>query len=132
MVLPLDEKNEVVVVDVNDQKSKFYYKLDDFLLIDSSKINLLYTVMNDFADGKFSLKMITEAYENYKRDTNTSLSLDEWRGTISSYALAKDNDGKYIYDETIAEAFHDTYLNHDNAKDASKYIIKVLKKYMGN
>lgn len=108
------------------------YKLDDFLLIDSSKINLLYTVMNDFADGKFSLKMITEAYENYKRDTNTSLSLDEWRGTISSYALAKNNDGKYIYDETIAEAFHDTYLNHDNAKDASKYIIKVLKKYMGN
>ena len=30
MVLPLVEKNEVVVVDVNDQKSKFYYKLDDF------------------------------------------------------------------------------------------------------
>ena len=46
--------------------------------------------------------------------------------------IAKDNDGEYIYDETIAEAFHDTYLNKDNAIDASKYIIKVLKKYLEN
>ena len=33
-----------------------------------------------------------------------------------------------IYDETIAEAFHDVYLNKDNAKDASKYIVSILKK----
>ena len=30
-------------------------------------------------------------------------------------------------DETIAEAFHDVYLNENNAKDASKYIVNVLK-----
>ena len=76
--------------------------------------------------------MLQEAYNNYKSDTNTTLSFDEWRGTISGYALAKDNNGEYIYDETIAEAFHDTYLNKDNARDASKYIIKVLKKYLEN
>ena len=55
------------------------------------------------------------------------VTLDEWRGTISQYALAKDNSGAYIYDETIAESFHDVYLNGDNAKDASKYIYTVLK-----
>ena len=72
--------------------------------------------------------MIQEAYNNYKKDTNTSLTLDEWRATISSYAVAKDNSGDYIYDETIAEGFHDVYLNGDNAKDASKYVVDVLKK----
>ena len=55
------------------------------------------------------------------------MSLDEWRQTISNYALAKNNSGEYIYDETIAESFHDVYLNGDNASDASKYIVSVLK-----
>ena len=32
-----------------------------------------------------------------------------------------------IYDETIAEAFHDVYLNGDNATPASIYIVRVLK-----
>ena len=60
------------------------------------------------------------------------MTMDEWRGTISKYALAKDNSGNYIYDETIAESFHDVYLNGDNAKDASKYVIKVLKSKLGS
>jgi len=73
------------------------------------------------------LTMIKEAYENCKKDTNTTLEFDEWRATISSYAVAKDNNGDYIYDETIAEGFHDVYLNGDNAKEASKYVVNVLK-----
>ena len=56
------------------------------------------------------------------------MTLDEWRGTISKYALAKNNRGEYIYDETIAESFHDVYLNKNNASDASKYVVEVLKK----
>ena len=71
--------------------------------------------------------IIKEAYSKYQKDTNTDLTLDEWRGTISQYALAKNNSGEYIYDETVAEAFHDVYLNGDYAKDASKYIVDVLK-----
>lgn len=108
------------------------YDMNSVLLIDANNIDTLYKVYEDFGKGYFSLKMLQEAYNNYKSDTNTTLSFDEWRGTISGYALAKDNDGEYIYDETIAEAFHDTYLNKDNARDASKYIIKVLKKYLEN
>ena len=83
-----------------------------------------------YAKGEFSLLMIEEAYNNYKKDTNTTLTIDEWRATISNYAVARDQNGEYIYDETIAEAFHDVYLNGDNAKEASKYIISVLKKHL--
>ena len=106
------------------------YNVDSILLIKDEDINNLYTLIDDFGQGNFSLKMIKEAYENYKKDTSTSLSIDEWRETISSYAVAKDNSGNYIYDETIAEAFHDVYLNNDNATAASKYVINVLKKYL--
>ena len=103
------------------------YDTNSVLLVDGKNVNKFYKIYSDFGEGKFSLQMITEAYENYKKDSNTSMTMDEWRGTISKYALAKDNSGNYIYDETIAESFHDVYLNGNNAKDASKYIIKVLK-----
>lgn len=104
------------------------YKLDSILLIDNNNINTFYDLYADFAKGDHSLSMIKEAYENYKRDNNTAMTLDEWRGTISKYALAKNNRGDYIYDETVAESFHDVYLNKNNASDASKYVVAVLKK----
>lgn len=103
------------------------YQLDSILLVDNNNINTFYELYSDFGEGNYSLSMIKEAYSKYQKDTNTALTLDEWRGTISQYALAKDNSGEYIYDETVAEAFHDVYLNGDNAKDASKYIVAVLK-----
>ena len=109
-----------------------YYKMDSILLINDNNIDTFYNIYSDFGEGNYSLSMINEAYENYKKDNDTSISLDEWRGTISNYALAKDNSGEYIYDETIAEAFHDVYLNNDNAKEASKYIVNVLKEKLGN
>ena len=104
-----------------------YYDIESILLIDGSNVDEFYELYDDFAKGDHSLDMIKEAYENYKKDTNTTMTMDEWRGTISKYALAKDNKGNYIYDETIAESFHDVYLNGDNAADASKYVVAVLK-----
>lgn len=104
-----------------------HYKLSSILLVDSSNLSTFYKVYGDFGEGNYSLTMIKEAYENYKKDNNDNIGLDEWRGTISNYALAKDNSGDYIYDETIAESFHDVYLNGNEASDASKYIVEVLK-----
>lgn len=104
-----------------------HYDMSSILLIDSTNVETLYKVYDDFGKGAFSLQMIEEAYANYKEDTNTTLTIDEWRATISNYAVTKDNSGNYIYDETIAEAFHDVYLNGDNAKDASKYVVSILK-----
>lgn len=106
------------------------YNTDSILLIDDNNLNDLFAIQEDFSEGSFSLKMIEEAYKNYKNDTNTKLTIDEWRATISNYAVTKDNSGNYIYDETIAESFHDVYLNKENAQDASKYIVSVLKKYL--
>lgn len=104
-----------------------YYEMNSILLIDESNVSELYDLYDDFCSGDYSLDMIKEAYENCKRDTNTSLEFDEWRATISSYAVARDNNGDYIYDETIAEGFHDVYLNGENAKEASKCVVSVLK-----
>lgn len=104
------------------------YELNSILMIDNGNIETFYDIYSDFASGEFSLQMITEAYENYKKEIGTTLSIDYWRAQISSYAIAKDNNGDYIYDETIAEAFHDVYLNGENSKDVSKYVVDVLKK----
>lgn len=104
-----------------------HYNGDSVLIIDESTEYLLYDLARDFKVGEFSYKMIEEAYENYKKDHPTNLSLDEWRSQISTYAMAKDDSGNYIYDETIAEAFHDVYLNKNNAALPSIYIVEVLK-----
>ncbi len=109
-----------------------HYQLNSILLVDSNNINTFYQLYEDFGKGNYSLTIINEAFENYKKDTNATISLDEWRGNISNYALAKNNSGEYIYDETIAESFHDVYLNGDNAADASKYIVYVLKQKLGS
>lgn len=109
-----------------------YYNMDEWVYIEESDYKLLYEISQDFAEGNFSKKMLDEAYQNYVNDYGKNVDFDEWRGEISKYALSKNESGNYIYDETIAEAFHDFYLNGDNAKEPSKYIIDVLKKYMKN
>jgi len=101
--------------------------LDSMLLIDENNVYDMYNLYNDTVERSFSLQMIEEAYNNYKNEVGTTLAFDDWRATISGYAVSKDNNGNYQYDETIAEAFHDVYLNGENAVDASKYVIAVLK-----
>lgn len=103
------------------------YNMESLLLIDNNKVYDLNQLIADFSEGNHSLKMINEAYEKYKKDTKDNIEFDKWRATISGYAVAKKNNGQYIYDETIAESFHDVYLNGNKASTASKYIINVLK-----
>ena len=106
-----------------------YYNTKSIIVINDSQTQNYYDIFKDFGAGTFSKKMLDEAYGNYIQE-NSYVDFDEWRGQISQYALAKDNSGEYIYDETIAEAFHDSYLNGNNANIVSKYITKVLKKYI--
>ena len=106
-----------------------YSNVESIRLVDDNEMQNYYNIIKNFGDGTFSKLMLDEAYENYKKD-NGYIDFDEWRGQISGYALAKNDSGKYIYDETIAESFHDVYLNNDNANKASKYIVEVLKKYI--
>lgn len=104
-----------------------YYESKQLNYVPSSQAALLYKVYNDFNEGNFSYKLLTEAYEEYKKIYKDS-SFEDFRKSISQYAIAKDKSGGYIYDETIAEAFHDVYLNGDLAEPASKYIIEVLNR----
>ncbi len=102
-----------------------YYKMDSVLVIDKNNVLAFSNLYNTFRNSTYSYELLLEAYE---RDLSKgSLTFDAWRGTISNYALARNRNGGYIYDETIAEAFHDCFLNGNNAKNASKMIVKVLK-----
>lgn len=102
------------------------YGVNDILTLTEENMPKIYTIAIDFSNGDNSLNIITEAYNNYKNKYNSSISLDEFRSSISAYAVAKDNNGKYIYDETIAESFHDVYLNGNNAAKASIEVVAVL------
>ena len=105
--------------------------LDELVLLTKNNYSSYSKLIGDSNNGTFSKKIINEAYENYKKTDNIQYSsIDRFRETISEYAVVKNNNGEYIYDETIAEAFHDYYINRDNAKEVSKEIVKVLKKYL--
>ncbi len=106
-----------------------HYNTESIVIVNDNQVQNYYNIFKDFGNGTFSKTMLEEAYENYKKD-NADIDFDEWRGQISGYALAKNDSGEYIYDETIAEAFHDVYLNNENANKVSKYIVEVLKKYI--
>ena len=103
------------------------YNSEKLNFIPSNNAKLVYTIYDDFNAGNYSYTILQEAYEKYQTLYGTSLSFDDFRKSISLYAVAKNSSGNYIYDETIAEAFHDCYLNGDNAKAASKIIMEVLK-----
>ena len=102
--------------------------LDSNIYISEDNSTEFYQLLDYWFGDEYSRLLIKTAYDKYIKDTSDTIAFDDWRATISSYAVAKDNNGDYIYDETIAEGFHDVYLNGDNAKTASKYVVAVLKK----
>lgn len=110
--------------------NNYYSSKPQIIYSQSNSTSPYFLAILDFAEGSHSKRMIEEAYQNYKAKTNTSYSFDEFRATISGYAMATDENGEYIYDEPVAEAFHDVYLNGNNAADASKEIVSVLEKYL--
>ena len=103
-----------------------YYNTENFTLTKQNRSELIYKVYSDFNNGDFSYKVLQDAYSYY----HGSYTFDEFRASISKYAVAKNKNGGYVYDETIAEAYHDVYVNGDNAKEASKLIIQALEKYL--
>lgn len=103
-----------------------YYNSDKLNYVTTGQASKLYNVYDDFNSGNFSRMLLEEAYDEYIKVYGNNLTFLGFRESISKYAVAKDNTGSYIYDETIAEAFHDCYVNGMNAKPASRMIMKVL------
>lgn len=107
--------------------------ISDVILLTRKNYSNYSNLINDSNEGVFSLKIIQEAYENsIKQNSSQYDDIEEFRSSISEYAASTDDYGEPIYDETIAEAYHDWYLNKEKAADASKEIVSVLKKYINN
>ncbi len=51
---------------------------------------------------------------------------EEFRASISEYAVGKQTDGGISYGETISEAIADVYLHGEEAANASKAIVSVI------
>ena len=108
-----------------------YYKTNERFYIQKMNYSTYYKTIKAYNEGYLAKLIINEAYSNYvSENPGVYNSIDEFRASISSYAVALNSKGEYIYDETIAEAFHDYYLNKDAAAEASIEIVKVLKKYL--
>lgn len=104
-----------------------YYNSGKLNYVTTADASTLYKVYDDFNSGNFSRILLEEAYDEYVKIYGSGLNFLQFRQSISKYAISKDSTGSYIYDETIAEAFHDCYLNGNNAKPASRMIMKVLE-----
>ena len=112
-------------------------KIDSVLLRNSKNISGWNTVITDYNSGDTSYQILEEALHNYITNPkyrkyshlysgSSTESIDIFRADISGYANSVD------YDEAVAEAFHDYFVNGvDGAKPQSIEIIKVLKKYLG-
>lgn len=107
-----------------------YYKTEQLTFVRTNMSATLLDVNKDFIAGNYSKMVIEQAYTDYQTNYGGTLSFDEFRASISKYAVAKNAQGLYIYDETIAEAYHDVYLNGDNAKLASRLIVEKLLTYL--
>ena len=103
-----------------------YYNSSKLNYVTTGQAATLYKVYDDFNSGNFSRMLLEEAYDEYIKVYGKNMDFVQFRESISKYAISKDNTGSYIYDETVAEAFHDCYLNGSNAKPASRMIMKVL------
>jgi len=108
-----------------------YFNKPSVLIIDSSNVLAFNRMAQSWSASEHSRSMAYEAFQNYRNRTGTSMTFTEFRGSISRYALHRDNAGNYVYEETIAEAFTDYYMNGENAAAASREIMAVLKQRLG-
>ena len=107
------------------------YNVDNVILVtkeNEDKINELINIINN---DEFSKKIVYEAIKNYNLNNNLEINENEFSSNISKYANLKNDNGDIIYDETIAEAIHDYYLNGNNANRCSLEIVKIIKNRLG-
>lgn len=99
------------------------------LLLKKEDFKKYTSTLKDYTENTFSKKIYNDAYLNYCYKYG-NISEEEFRKNISLYADSKDAAGNVIYNETIAEAFHDYYLHGDKAKKESIEIMNVLNQYL--
>lgn len=99
------------------------YNIESLIYIKKEDLSKLMELNKELETENFSKDLVNTAYNNYIKN-NEFISLLEFQSAISQYSASG------VYDETIAEAFHDYYLNGNNATKESLAIIKVLKEWL--
>lgn len=100
-------------------------KLENIVLVTKDNYKSIYDVV-DIYNNSYSSILVNEALMSYNSKYG-SVTMDEFSALISTYASQKNEEGKLVYDELIAEAVHDYYLHGDNMSNASSEIINILK-----
>ena len=67
------------------------------------------------------------AVDRYNEKYDKDIDKEEFIINISKYASQKDGNNNFNYDEVIAEAIYDYYLNNDTASSCSLEIVNILK-----
>lgn len=98
------------------------------LVLKYSNFKVYSNTLKEYTESTFSEKIVRLAYQNILKEKEETLEM--FRENISGYAKTTDEYGNPLYNETIAEAFHDYYLNQGNAKEESIEIIKILNQYI--
>ena len=106
-----------------------HYNSINTLVLKNNDFQKYANTLNEYTKSKFSKKIVDESYNNYI-NKYSKISEEKFRHNISSYANTTSNDGEVLYNETIAEAFHDYYLHKEQAKKESLEIINTLNKYI--
>ena len=89
--------------------------IDNVRFEEGNRLDEVYGLVNS---GEYSKGIIDEAL--------LDSSMDKECKRISQYACQSVN-GNFVYDEMIAEAVHDFYVNGANATDISKKIVDILR-----
>lgn len=106
-----------------------YYNSMNTLVVSFDDFSKYASTLREYSDSKFAKIIFDESYINYKGKYG-NISEENFISNISGYANSYDSNGNIMYNETIAEAFHDYYMHGDEAKKESLEIMNVINKYI--
>ena len=101
--------------------------LENITFVTKNNEQIINNVLERYDSGYFQNNILNTALNNFNSNYMTNLNIETFVKMISEYAGAKDQFGKLIADEAIAEAIHDYYLHGNNANIISMEIVNVIK-----
>lgn len=101
--------------------------IDNIIFVTKDSLSQIEELLNIINKEIYSKELVELAINNYNNKYNTNIEVNDFAKNISNYAAALDSNGKIIYDEVIAESFHDYYLHKNNSSLSSLEIINILK-----
>ena len=101
--------------------------LENIIFVTKDNEQIINNALERYDSGDFQNNILNTALNNFNSKYMTNLNIETFVKMISEYAGAKDQFGKLIADEAIAEAIHDYYLHGNNANIISMEIVNVIK-----